>query len=65
MAFVDTPDEAGCQQDDIYDDTRVEGHAQRVDEEQFEPAAHFHEDVYKRQLLTPSTASDKYCSCKR
>ena len=25
------------------DDTRVEGHAQRVDEEQFEPAAHFHD----------------------
>ena len=43
IAFVDTPDEAGCQQDDIYDDTRVEGHAQRVDEEQFEPAAHFHD----------------------
>ena len=36
IAFVDTPDEAGCQQDDIYDDTRVEG-------EQFEPAAHFHD----------------------
>ena len=42
-SFRRYPDEAGCQQDDIYDDTRVEGHAQRVDEEQFEPAAHFHD----------------------
>ena len=43
VAFVDTPDEAGCQQDDVHDDTRVEGHAQRVDKEQFEPSAHFHD----------------------
>ena len=46
VAFVYTPDEAAGQQDDVDDDAAVEGHAQRVDEEQFEPAAHFHDAGY-------------------
>ena len=43
VAFVYTPDEAGCQQNDIYNDTAVERHAERVDKEQLEPAAHFYD----------------------
>ena len=42
VAFVYTPDKAGRQQDDIYDDAAVERHAERIDEEQLEPAAHFY-----------------------
>lgn len=42
IAFVYAPNEAGCQQDDIYDDTTVEGQSECVDEEQLEPAAYFY-----------------------
>ena len=43
IALVHAPDEAGGQQDDVDDDARVERHAQRVDEQQFEPSAHLHD----------------------
>ena len=43
VALVDSPDEARRQQDDVDHHARVEGHSQGVDEEQFEPSAHFYD----------------------
>ena len=39
LSLIDSPDDAADEQDDIDDLTRVEGHAQGVDEEQLEPSA--------------------------
>ncbi len=40
VCFVDGPNDDAHQQQQVDDDARVEGHAQRVDEEQLEPSAH-------------------------
>ena len=40
ISLIDSPQDDGHQRYDIDDETRIEGHAQRVDEEQLEPSAH-------------------------
>ena len=46
VAFVDAPDDGGCQQGDVDDHAGVERHSEGVDEQQFEPAAHFYDAGY-------------------
>ena len=43
VGLVDAPDEDGGQENDVYQHACVERHPEGVDEEQFEPAAHFHD----------------------
>ena len=46
IAFVYAPDDGNCQYDDVDHHAAVEGHAQRIHEEQFKPAAHLHDARY-------------------